>query len=121
MTNKYDSLVDRFLLAEPIHRIAARMILIALQEDAIEPLADAYFAGVNDEQGAAIIDLMAEIGGYEALNILRDIVKHETKRRKLRLAAAEGLLRNADNLSKKELNTIERFVAKYGSSTSDTQ
>ena len=69
MSGKYDSLVERFLLAEPIHRVAARMILMALQEDAIEPLADAYFAGVNDEQGIAILDLMADIGGYEALNV----------------------------------------------------
>ena len=74
MSGKYDSLVERFLVAEPIHRIAARMIVLALQEDAVEPLADAYFAGVNDEQGIAILDLMADIGGYEALNIMRDII-----------------------------------------------
>jgi|GEM_PF-2128918 len=115
MSGKYDSLVERFLLAEPIHRVAARMILMALQEDAIEPLADAYFAGVNDEQGIAILDLMADIGGYEALNTMRDIVKHETKRRKLRVAAAHGLMRNENNLSKKEVKVLKRFLDKYGS------
>lgn len=115
MSGKYDSLVDRFLLAEAVHRMAARMILLALQEDAIEPLADAYFAGVNDEQGTAILDLMADIGGYEALNIMRDIVRHETKRLPLRVAAAEGLLQNEDNLSKKEIKAIKRFVSKYSS------
>lgn len=113
MSGKYDSLVERFLIAEPIHRIAARMILMALQEDAIEPLADAYYAGVNDEHGIAILDLMADIGGYEALNIMRDIIKHETKRRKLRVAAAQGLIRNEDALSKKEVKALKRFLSKY--------
>ncbi len=115
MSGKYDSLVERFLVAEPIHRIAARMILLALQEEAVEPLADAYFAGVNDEQGIAILDLMADIGGYEALNIMRDIIRHETKRPKLRVAAGQGLLRNEDNLSPKELKAIKRFLSKYAS------
>lgn len=113
MTGKYDSLVERFLVAEPIHQLAARMILIALQEDAIDPLADAYFAGVTDEQGAALLELMADIGGYEALNILRDILKHEKKRRKVRIAAAQGLIRNQDNLSEKEAKAIQRFLDKH--------
>jgi hypothetical protein len=86
---------------------------MALQEDAVEALADAYFAGVNDEQGIAILDLLADIGGYEALNIMRDIVKHETKRLKLRIAAAYGLLRNEDNLSNREVKLLKRFIAKY--------
>lgn len=42
MSNKYDALVTRFLNAEPIQQMAARMILLALQEDAIDPLIDAY-------------------------------------------------------------------------------
>lgn len=113
MAGKYDSLVERFLVAEPIHRLAARMILVALQEDAIEPLADAYYAGVNDAQGVALLDLMADIGGYEALNILRDILKHEKKRRKLRIAAAEGMMRNHDNLSEKEAKAVQRFLDKH--------
>ena len=113
MSGKYASLVERFLVAEPVHRIAARMILMALQEEAIEPLADAYFAGVNDEQGIAILDLMADIGGYEALNIMREIVRHETKHLKLRVAAAQGLLHNEDNLSPKEVKAIKRFLSEY--------
>lgn len=113
MAGKYDSLVERFLVAEPIHRLAARMILVALQEDAIEPLADAYYAGVNDEQGIALLNLIADIGGYEALNILRDILKHEKKRRKVRIAAAQGLIHNQDNLSEREVKAIQRFLDKH--------
>ncbi|MEM9950722.1 MAG: hypothetical protein AAF846_03925 [Chloroflexota bacterium] len=113
MPTKYDALVERFLVAEPIHRMAARMILLALQEDAVEALEDAYYAGVTDKQGIAILELLGEIGGYEALHMMRDIVKHETKRRSLRVVAAKGLMRNADNLSKKERKVIERFLSKY--------
>lgn len=117
MAGKYDALVERFLIGELANRTAARMILIAVQEDAIDPLADAYFAGVNDEQGLAILNLMAEIGGYEALNILRDILKHEKRRRILRIAAAEGLMMNEDNLSEQEVTAIKRFLAKHASQT----
>lgn len=117
MTGKYDALVERFLLAESAQQMAARMILIALQEDAIEPLADVYFAGVNDEHGSMILTLMAEIGGYEALNILRDILKHEKGRPDLRLIAAEGLLFNEDNLSEQEAIAIKRFLDKHASQT----
>ncbi|MGJ3239753.1 MAG: hypothetical protein ACFE0Q_13665 [Anaerolineae bacterium] len=113
MTGKYHSLVERFLIAEPIHRMAARMILIALDEDAVEPLIDAYFAGVTDQQGIAILDLLADIGGYDALNVMRDIIKHQKDRPPLRVAAVQGLLRNADNLSSKEVRILKRFITKH--------
>jgi len=115
MTTKYEALIERFLLSDAVHSAAARMILRALQEDAIESLADTYYAGVSDEQAIALLELIAEIGGYEALNMLRDIVRHELKRRDVRLTAAAGLLHNSDNLSKKERKTLERFVSKYAS------
>lgn len=112
MSGKYDALVTRFLTAEPVHQMAARMILLAVQEDAVQPLADAYYAGVNDEQGTAIIGILAEIGGYEALNILRDIVRHQVKRLPLRVAAAEGLLQNESAISEKEQKALQRFLSK---------
>lgn len=112
MAGKYDALVNRFLQAEPVHRTAARMILIAVQEDAVEPLSDAFYAGVTEEQGAAVIMLLADIGGYEALNILRDIVKHHVKNLRLRVIAAEGLLKNENAISEKEQKALQRFLSK---------
>lgn len=115
MANKYDALVTRFLTSQSIQQTAARMILLALQEDAVEPLADAYYAGVSNKQGIEIIELLSEIGGYAALNMLRDIVKHDKKRIPLRVVAAEGLLYNEDFISPREVQALNRFLEKYAS------
>lgn len=115
MSNKYDALVTRFLNAEPIQQMAARMILLALQEDAIDPLIDAYYAGVNQQNGIKIIHLLTEIGGYQALHMLREIIKHDKKRIPLRVVAAQGLLYHSDRLDPREVQALERFLDKYTS------
>jgi hypothetical protein len=112
--NKYDELVQRFLSGQPIHQIAARMILLAVQEEAVEALADAYYAGLNETQARQILAVLGEIGGYEALNILRDVFQYELKL-SLRLAAAEGLIRNAAVLSFDEKLALKDFLESLGS------
>jgi hypothetical protein len=112
--NKYDELVQRFLSGQPIHQIAARMILLAVQEEAVEALADAYYAGLNETQARQILAVLGEIGGYEALNILRDVFQYEPKLI-LRLAAAEGLIRNAAVLSFDEKLALKDFLESLGS------
>jgi hypothetical protein len=114
MPNKYEELVQRFLSAQAIHQIAARMILLAIQEEAIEPLADAFYAGVNEKQAVMILQVLGEIGGYEALQILRDVFKHEPNL-SLKMAAAEGLIRNANNLSLDEKLAIKVFLESLSS------
>jgi hypothetical protein len=107
--NKYDELVQRYISGQPIHQIAARMILLAVQEEAVEALADAYYAGVNEAQAGMILGVLGEIGGFEALNILRDVFQYEPNP-KLKLNAAEGLIRNAGVLSFDEKLALKNFL-----------
>jgi hypothetical protein len=107
--NKYDELVQRFLSGQPIHQMAARMILLAVQEDAVEALADAYYAGVNEAQAKQILGILGEIGGYEALNILRDVFQYEPNK-SLKLSAVEALIPNAEVLSLEEKIALKDFL-----------
>lgn len=107
--NKYDELVQRFISGQPIHQMAARMILLAVQEEAVEALADAYYAGVTEAQAGMILAVLGEIGGYEAVNILRDVFQYEPNA-KLKLNAAEGLIRNAATLSFEEKLALKDYL-----------
>lgn len=107
--NKYDELVQRYINGQPIHQMAARMILLAVQEEAIEALTDAYYAGVNETQAKMILGVLGEIGGYEALNILRDVFQYEANS-SLKLTAAEGLIRNAGALSLEEKIVLKEYL-----------
>jgi hypothetical protein len=70
--SKYDELVQRFISGQPIHQMAARMILLAVQEEAIEALADAYYAGVTEAQAGMILGVLGEIGGLVSLRRKRE-------------------------------------------------
>jgi len=90
---------------------AARMILLALDEDAVDPLIDEFYAGVTEAQGVAVLAIMAEIGGPDAMSTLRNVFHFET-RPTLKRAAASGLLHNSDNLSQDELEDVTMYIAK---------
>lgn len=108
---RFRNLVTQMAQPQPEQRLAARMLLLSLQEDAVNPLIDVYYAGVTDTEGVAILSLLAEIGGWEAMNVLRSIFEFETERTILKRAAASGLLHNADNLSQHERESIALFLA----------
>lgn len=84
--------------------------IIALDEDAIHPLVDEFYAGVTDAQGVAILDIVAEIGGPDAMSMLRNVFHFEDSRHKLQYAAAKGLLLNLYNLSPHERDEVHRFL-----------
>jgi HEAT repeat protein len=107
----YKKLVAQLTQGHPAQRMAAHFILIALQEQAVEPLIDELYAGVSDQQGAAIIKVLAEIGGPDALMTLRDVFERAGERPALQQAAALGLLRNVDNLSPDERDHVAAFLA----------
>lgn len=92
--------------------ITAQLWLLDRDEDAIEPLADAYYAGVNDTLGVAILKIMAEIGGWEALAILRNIFQFEEERLAFKQAAAQGLMHNRDNLSHDEIRIYDQYLSR---------
>lgn len=110
MRPDFPNLLKQLVSSETSERQAAKMILYALQEAAIEPLADLYYAGVTEAEGVAIASLFGEIGGYEALNVLRDVFKYES-RVALKRAAALGLMEHVFSLSQDEREAIATYLA----------
>lgn len=74
-------------------RSAAWLAFLRLDEDAVQPLADELYSGVNEKTGVAILELLAEIGGWEAMIVLQDIYQ-AGGRDALVKTAARGLTRN---------------------------
>ena len=114
MSDSYDpqrirQVVRRFISADATSSMAARMILLALQEDAVDPLADEYYSGVNPAQGVAILELIGHIGGFEAMLILRNVFQWED-RPAFKRAAALALLANPNGLSPHEWDELRAYV-----------
>lgn len=86
-------LLDEILSGDGGRRQRARVMLLALDEDAVTALVDAFYAGVNEAQGVVLLDVVAEIGGPEALQLLADVYQNPAKPAWERWAAL-GLARN---------------------------
>lgn len=54
-------------------RASALETLYTLDEHAVEPLIDEFYAGVNEQTGLVIIEIVSTIGGWEARQLLDDI------------------------------------------------
>ena len=54
-------------------RTAAWLIFLHLDEDAVQPLADELYTGVDEATGVVILELLGEIGGAAARMVLQDI------------------------------------------------
>jgi hypothetical protein len=104
---------NRFITAlgspDETAREAAWAALRTLDEDAMDPLTDAFYAGVPEATGVCILNLVAEIGGPDALLLLRSVYD-SSERPAWKRAAASGLLRNADNLEAVERDMLRRFL-----------
>lgn len=107
----YANLIEQLTGTSLHEQLAAKMILLAMQEDAIDPLADLLYAGVNDASGRAIIDVVATIGGYEALLLLKQIFDFN-QNTVFVLAAARGLIHNVDQLSREEREAVSHYLLK---------
>lgn len=110
MPVNFHNLVKRLSSAKPEEQLAARIILLSMQERAVVPLIDQFYAGVTVGQARSILGILAEIGGWEALNLLRDVYRYEKTPPPLRHTAAQGLHKNAAALSKEEREHIERYL-----------
>jgi hypothetical protein len=107
----YRLLVQQLLNDDTEQKISAQKTLLALEEDAVTGLLDEYYAGVNEAQGLAILDMLAQIGGYEALNALRSLLFFDlSTSRAFRTAAANGLLQNSDSLSPDEIQKVTSYL-----------
>jgi hypothetical protein len=108
----FQQLIKQLVSENPDEQAQARKTLFVLDEDAVSPLLDEYYAGVNEAQGSAILSLLAEMGGYEALNALRSICFFDLSTPpQLRKIAANGLLLNIDSLSPDEYEKILRVAS----------
>jgi len=107
----YAQLVKQLVDSDPATRQSARTTLLEMDENAIDPLIDQFYAGVTDAEGVAILQIMAEIGGPDALSTLRNVFYFEDTRPILQRCAANGLLHNRIALSHKELEEVKLFLA----------
>lgn len=87
----FTALVRQLTSDADTEREAARMTLFSLDEDAVVPLVDQFYAGVNESSGLAIIDVLCEIGGFEALALLEDVYHVDALYESWRAAAERGL------------------------------
>jgi len=101
-----ESYIRQLNSPQSTERESAREALRALDEDAVDPLINAFYAGVNEAHGIAILELVGEIGGPDALTLLRNIGYDPTTRPAWREAARRALLLNRDNLSPAEVETL---------------
>jgi hypothetical protein len=88
-------LLDQIVHGNGEERAAAWLIFLHLDEEAVQPLADELYSGVDEQTGVVILDLLGEIGGWEAQVVLQDIF-NAGGRDALVQAAARGLAKNTD-------------------------
>jgi HEAT repeat protein len=72
-------LLDEILSGDAKRQQQARIVLLAMDEDAVPPLVDAFYAGVTEAQGVVLLDIVAEIGGPDAIQLLEDVSEHPGK------------------------------------------
>jgi hypothetical protein len=93
---------------------AARARLLEMDEDAVNPLLDVFYGGVSEAEGLVILDVVAEIGGPDALSMLRNVYHFEERRKAWQDAAARGLMQNADNLDAGEADEVRGYIERSG-------
>jgi hypothetical protein len=87
-------------------REAARTDLLQMDEDVIDLLVAEFYAGMPEKVAVVLIEIIGEIGGWEALNLLGDVYYSRETRPSLKAAARSALLRNADNLDAEQVSKL---------------
>jgi hypothetical protein len=60
-----------FVHGNDAERDAARTEFYRRDEDAVDPLTDEFYAGVDEATGVAILEIISAIGGPDALRLLK--------------------------------------------------
>lgn len=60
-------------LVDEEHRDSARLALLQGDEAIMSRLIDEFYAGVNVVTGAALLNVIGQIGGYEAIALLHEV------------------------------------------------
>jgi hypothetical protein len=94
----FRSLMTQLASLDPAERDAARSTLLQMDEEVMDLLVAEFYAGMPEKLAVSLLEIIGEIGGYEALNLLGDVYYSRDTRPALKAAARLALLRNADNL-----------------------
>ena len=94
----FRTLMNQLASLDPAEQTAARAALLQMDEAVMDLLVAEFYAGTPEKLTASLIEIMGEIGGYEALNLLGDVYYASDTRPALKAAARHALLGNADNL-----------------------
>jgi hypothetical protein len=90
-------------------RQSALRALYAGDEAAAVILCDLVAAGLNEAQTCAVLEVVGEIGGFDAIMLLLDVFYFEPRPR-VKKAAAHALKRNNANLNAQERADVEEFL-----------
>lgn len=102
MTN-FRTLMDQLASLDQNEQAAAREKLLQIDEAVMDLLVAEFYAGMPEKLAVSLIEIVGEIGGYEALNLLGDIYYSADTRPALKAASRLALLRNADNLDPQQV------------------
>ena len=107
----FRTLMNQLGSLDPTERESARASLLQMGEDVMDLLVAEFYAGMPEKIAVALLEIIGEIGGYEALNLLGDVYySHDTKPT-LKAAARLALLRNADNLDPQQVIKLKEDEA----------
>ncbi len=106
MTPSFRSLMTQLASLDPAERDAARSTLLHMDEDVMDLLVAEFYAGMPEKLAIAVLEIIGEIGGYEALNLLGDVYYSRDTRPVIKAAARLALLRNADNLDPLQVSKL---------------
>lgn len=89
------ALVQQLVSDDAAVSAQARDTLLALDEAVGSDLINLFYAGLSESAGVAVIELVAEIGGFEARSLLEDVAHLSSYGRAAwREAARRGLAHN---------------------------
>ncbi len=101
--SNFRALMNQLASLDSAERESARSSLLQMDEDVMDLLVAEFYAGMPEKLAISLIEIMGEIGGYEALNLLGDVYYSRDTRPTLKAAARLALLRNADNLDPQQV------------------
>jgi len=107
-SNGLSTLIQQLASPDAAQREAARTALLSLDEEAVDPLIAEFHAGVSDAMGAIIIELVGEIGGPDALTLLRYVFNFEEHRPQCHAAAVKAMHYNAHSLDQSERDALPK-------------
>lgn len=111
--NTVAALIPQLVSPDDAVRYAALRALYAGDEGAAVILCDLFAAGLNEPQACAVLEVLGEMGGFDALMLLFSAF-HFDARPAVKETAAFALERNSANLTKDEREEIAAFLRGIG-------